>query len=255
MGKNKVKKDYWEQNWADFRIPFEINWKKEHHLYNILKRVLPDRTLTLLEIGCAPGGWLAFFKRYFKLDVFGVDYAENAVNKTRENLNLLNIPTEIFNDDIFKFKHEPFDVIFSAGFIEHFDDLNPIMNKIDHLCKSNGGIVITMIPNLQGLNLWISKTFRPKVAAQHRSISLEELIEIHEARGFKTIFAYSGRPFYILPPVYLNNFWKKYPRISMILNSPIHVWNIVSRTICRWLKFYPKVHIIGRDKMYIGVKS
>lgn len=255
MTNDLASKDYWEENWASFKIPFEINRKKEYHLYDILSDILPDKELSLLEIGCAPGGWLAFFYKNFNTKVSGVDYVEQACKKTEENLKKLQIPAKIYHNDVFKFQHEPFDIVFSIGFIEHFTDLSPIMNKINDLCNKNSGIVITVIPNLQGLNWWIRRTFRPEAAAMHRVITFPQLIEIHEKIGLKTIYTKFGRPFYIIPPFYLTKFWKRYPRISLLLNSPVHIWNFITDLICRWFQFYPEIKFIGRDKIYIGIRD
>jgi len=46
-----------------------------------------------------------------------------------------------------------------------------------------GGIVVTAIPILEGLNWRISKTLRPAVAAGHLSMTQNELAAFHEARG------------------------------------------------------------------------
>jgi 2-polyprenyl-3-methyl-5-hydroxy-6-metoxy-1,4-benzoquinol methylase len=249
MSTNLANEEYWEENWEenweDFKIPLEINRKKEYQPHDILSDILPDKELSLLEIGCAPGGWLAIFHRNFNLSVSGVDYVERACKKTEENLKILEIAANIYHADVFKFRHEPYDIIFSMGFIEHFTHFDPIMNKINELCTKNSGIVITVIPNLQGLNWWIRRTFRPKAAALRRVISFSQLIEIHEEIGFKTIYANFGRPLYIMPPLYLTKFWRQYPRMSLLLNSPVYVLNYITDLLCRWLKFYPKIGFIN----------
>ena len=158
-----------------------------HEIHLILTKLLPVGNFKIIEIGCAPGSWIAYFYNSFQYIPSGVEYAPKAYEKTLENLKTLNIKGEIFHADFFEFNHKPYDIVFSAGFIEHFLNVEPVIQKIVNLCASNGGFVITMIPSMQGINRWISKVFRPHVAAGHFPIKKEDLIKYHEQCGTKTL--------------------------------------------------------------------
>ena len=155
--------DYWKSVWSKVLLPQENTPESQHEIHRYLSGVLPASYSSLVEIGCAPGRWLAYFHKQFGLAVSGIEYAPVACEKTVENLSQLEIPTDVHNCDLFSFDGADYDVVFSSGFIEHFQDPERAVGKIASLCKS-GGLVITIIPAMESLNWWISRTFRPEVA-------------------------------------------------------------------------------------------
>ena len=62
----------------------------------------PSGDLSFIEIGCAPGGWMAYFARQFGYRVTGVDYVRSACDKTTENLRLLSVTGKVVNADVFE---------------------------------------------------------------------------------------------------------------------------------------------------------
>ena len=245
---------YWEDVWETVRIPQERKAEDIDEIHHILKKILPRGKLKLIEIGCAPGSWLAYFHNSFNYSVSGIEYAPRAHEKTIDNLNLLHIPREIFQGDFLDFRHEPYDVVFSAGFIEHFKEVASVIQKIVNLCASNGGFVITIIPSMQGLNRCISKTFRPHVAAGHFPITRKELVKYHERFGLETLYCNYVGSFHILPPVDKNQFSKQHPSVSAILNLPFRGWNRIVSILTKRTGLYPKLPFLTNSIIYIGRK-
>jgi 2-polyprenyl-3-methyl-5-hydroxy-6-metoxy-1,4-benzoquinol methylase len=91
---------------------------------------------------------------------------------------------EIICQDIFKWNtSDKYDVIFSYGVIEHFErpqDVLEICNK--HLAQ--GGVVISLVPNINGIMGILSKIFINKIFNMHKVITREELVKYHEDVGF-----------------------------------------------------------------------
>lgn len=245
---------YWEDVWEAVSIPQERRAEDIHEVHRILSRVLPKGDLELIEVGCAPGSWLVYFHKCFGYAASGIELAGKACEKTVENLSLQNISGEIFHRDFFEFEHEPYDVVFSAGFIEHFEDVAPVIQRIADLCTSGGGRVITMIPSMQGINRWISKTFRPHVAAGHFPINKKELRECHERCGLKTRYCDYVGPLRVLTPVAKNRFAREHPSVSSILNLPFRAWNRAVSVLTRRIGKYPKVWFLTESILYIGEK-
>ncbi len=104
----------------------------------------------ILEIGCARGTSLVYFAKEFGYEPYGVDYSEIGCKMAEENLKRAGINGTILCEDIFKtsLKKESFDVVYSAGLIEHFDDPDKIINKHIELLKRGGTLIIT-IPNFR----------------------------------------------------------------------------------------------------------
>ncbi len=172
--------NYWEDVWESIRIPVAVKADEIHEIHHVLSNILPKTELSLIEIGCAPGGWLAYYHNHYKYSVNGIEYAPKAHKITVENLQSQNIPAEIIAGDFFEFEHEPYDIVHSVGFIEHWENAVSVVQRIVDLCAPNGGYVVTMIPSMEGINWWISKTFRPHVAAGHYRMNKAELVKHHE---------------------------------------------------------------------------
>lgn len=245
---------YWENVWENVNLPQEKKAKDVHEFHHVFKKILPADNLKLIEIGCAPGSWLVYFHKCFHYSVSGIEYAPKAYETTAKNLKILNIPGEIFLADFFDFNHAPYDVVFSSGFIEHFEEVTPVIQKIVNLCSSNGGFVITIIPSMQGLNRWISKCFRPRVAAGHFPIKKKQLINHHECCGLKTRYCNYIGSFHFAIPIAKNKFSREHPSISAILNLPFYKWNRIISKLTEKIEMYPKFPFLTNGIIYIGEK-
>ncbi|KKP56614.1 MAG: hypothetical protein UR80_C0024G0010 [Parcubacteria group bacterium GW2011_GWB1_35_5] len=177
--KKLAKKEYWDSIYKDmgnrnkkhsYFLSFR-NWLKKHTRdYSnflmwevLLPKYLPENSnLKIIEIGCAPGKYLINFNRQFGFESYGVEYSEKGVETTRKNflkekLNPENIIKADFFDNEFQANNkEKYDIVFSRGFIEHFDNVKDVVNNHLNLIKS-GGYIIISIPNLSGINKTLSK--------------------------------------------------------------------------------------------------
>jgi cyclopropane fatty-acyl-phospholipid synthase-like methyltransferase len=246
--------DYWRCVWENITLPQEVRPAEIPEVHRILTSILPGKRLSLIEIGCAPGRWMAYFARQFGFSVNGVEYVSRACEMTKENLDTLSVQAKIYNEDFFKFKSERYDVVFSAGFLEHFHQAGAVVSRLAELCGP-GGFVITLIPSTEGLNRWISKTFRPQVAAGHFPINLSELTALHQASGLRTLYADHIGGLQILPPLQKNRFAEEHPAASFVLNSPFRLWNLVIKKLSSATGIYPKIGWLTSSILYVGQKS
>jgi SAM-dependent methyltransferase len=239
--------------WAGVELP-HVYWP-DHDTQTQLTKYLPiDAGYSLIEIGCAPGGWLAYFNRQFKYAVSGVEYAKNAAAATYRNMSLLGIEAEILTQDFFLLDCErnKYDLVFSAGFIEHFLDLSPVMDRI---CALSRRYVITIVPNTFGINGCISKTIRPTVYAEHNPIDAATLDFIHTERRIKTLFCdYVGGVRLIMPGSG-NKFFEKHNNYARVVNAPVKVLNHISEALVRGLSFVPRTRLFSDRLLYIGIKD
>jgi cyclopropane fatty-acyl-phospholipid synthase-like methyltransferase len=252
MKREELDVSYWEDVWEAVSIPLEKRAEDIHEIHGVLTRILPMGKLELIEIGCAPGSWLAYFHKCFGYCVSGIERAPRACEKTIENLRTQNIRGEIFHGDFFEFTHEPYDVVFSAGFVEHFKDVASVIQRIADLCAPKGGLVITMVPSMEGINRWISTTFRPHVAAGHFPINREELKEYHERCGLETLYCDYVGSLHILTPVAKNRFSEEHPSASALLNLPFRAWNRAVSVATRRIGRYPRVRFLTESIIYVG---
>ena len=106
-----------------------------------------------LVVGSAPGDFLVRLCNTFRFTPYGVEYSEPGVIQNRKIFDLHGIePNNVicadFFDETFHQKYKGyFDIVISRGFIEHFTDVEDVINK--HLnILAQGGCLIVSIPNL-----------------------------------------------------------------------------------------------------------
>jgi hypothetical protein len=74
----------------------------------------------------------------------------------------------LFQGDFFKFvPPQHYDLVFSSGFVEHFDDYELVVRKHEELATS-GGLVVIIVPNLTHLHKVLCGYFAPDILAVHR---------------------------------------------------------------------------------------
>jgi len=140
-------KDEWKDLMKTTSKVVDMSKSKNIDILRILNLILPRGKLSFIELGCTPARWMVFFNKRFGYDVYGMDY-ENC-DIARANLKANNVEGEVWEGDVFDenvFRGNKFDVVFSAGLIEHFDNYAELV-KI-HADISNNYVVI-LIPNLK----------------------------------------------------------------------------------------------------------
>jgi 2-polyprenyl-3-methyl-5-hydroxy-6-metoxy-1,4-benzoquinol methylase len=162
----------------------------------ILPKYLPRRAgARVLEVGSAPGNNLVRLHRLFGYVPYGVDYSDTGVAVNRQVFAQQGLPAEnVIHAD---FLSEPFhaqyrgffDVVMSAGFIEHFDDPRAVVNRHWDLLAPGGYLVIS-IPNLGGFNRTLQGTFDRRLLAIHnlQIMSKGTFAALFEREGLAPLF-------------------------------------------------------------------
>jgi 2-polyprenyl-3-methyl-5-hydroxy-6-metoxy-1,4-benzoquinol methylase len=150
---------------------------------------------TFFEVGCGSSGWLPYFARKYDLLVSGIDYSAAGCRLAEQNLDLLGIPyREIICKDIFEpgcTGGKKYDIVFSYGVIEHFKHPGDLVHIFSEFLNP-GGLLISSIPNLNGLMGWMSRHFVNDIFSMHRIIDIKQMIKYHENQDLvclKTAFA------------------------------------------------------------------
>lgn len=144
MGARYTDKKFWDEyfNRHERRLSIVENSLFSDIFNAYLK---PDSSKTVLEIGCADSNFLCYLSKKFGYRAYGIDYSD-AIAKTAELFKLNNLPEPIlYKEDIFVWKSDKtFDLVCSFGFIEHFDDIGPIITKHAELVAPGGKLIITL---------------------------------------------------------------------------------------------------------------
>ncbi len=151
--RRKTEKDYWEaisQEPIKNRLPSKLNVGVLNVTRLLKRHVRPGSRY--LEIGCAPGKMLAWVASVLKAEVNGLDYSEPGIAKCRALFDALGLKVNLYHDDFFNHHLPPafFDVVTSFGVIEHFDNVQPVVQRHLDLVRP-GGVALIVIPNYGGI--------------------------------------------------------------------------------------------------------
>ncbi|CUS97754.1 Glycosyltransferase, GT2 family [Candidatus Chrysopegis kryptomonas] len=114
--------------------------------FSILKKFKPDAE-SVLEIGCAHGGFLYFCKYNGIKNVVGVEVDPKTCEFARSKFNLEHIIPGLFPD--IPLPIEKFDVVAGFDVLEHFTDPVRALKKVAEILKDNG-VCIFQTPQYKG---------------------------------------------------------------------------------------------------------
>ena len=165
---------YWDAYWRQLKLPVEVDEKRsrpyEREILRVFKRFVPkDPASQALEIGGAPGGYLAYVSRTFGHSAHAIDSSPVGCLKLEENFRYLGIPVGVYCRDVLEgdLSDLPrFDLVYSLGVIEHFSDPAPMVRKHVELAKP-GGLIVLGLPNFRGISRPILKWTRPELFSAH----------------------------------------------------------------------------------------
>ena len=179
---------FWEDYWtgkADKGKPFKFSLLMQEVL-EVFNNDLPaDPSLSILEIGGAPGNYLLYLKIRFGYQVYSLDYSAVGNEQTKATFDNAGESVTLFERDLYKDLSDlpKFDIVYSLGFIEHFDDPTDTIQRHLDLLKP-GGILLLGIPNLTG----IYHIFLKRLSPSHDKTHNLQFMNLENWRGFEQKF-------------------------------------------------------------------
>jgi 2-polyprenyl-3-methyl-5-hydroxy-6-metoxy-1,4-benzoquinol methylase len=242
-------KQYWDSVLRGAALP-RVN-SREVHAYRITMDFVdeflrPRSGGTLLEVGCGASGWLPYFATEYGLLVSGIDYSEVGCRLAEENLQMLRIAYgKVLCTDLFAWDgDDTYDVVFSYGVIEHFENPEEVLMVFARHLRP-GGILISLVPNSQGFVGFLSRFFVEKVYRMHRVISREQLRALHARAGLIDVkTAYAGTLSLAVVPWSKSERWIFTPgtlRGTMALRVVWHIEQLLSA-----LQKFGRLHFTSR---------
>ena len=156
MNNELANKEYWEQSWKKSN-KLEVTYNKNPFEKQFSKHISADTGGEYaLEIGCVPGIFLGHLGKDFGFNVEGIDYVEGAAQTTTNTLRKFGIENAtIYEEDFLQWTPPRlYHLTCSFGFIEHFLDADPIVDKHVEALRP-GGTLILEIPNFSGMQFWL----------------------------------------------------------------------------------------------------
>jgi SAM-dependent methyltransferase len=221
----------YSKNVSAKNFPFIVRLK----WYRDVIQILAPKTV--LDIGCGSGDFISIIPDSTEL-YRGVDLSEHMVIATQKIIAQLPEDRRIrFSAEQSDFKSyqgkDHFDFILASGFLEYFDDLQPVVNRLYEL-TAVGGYLAIQVPNREFFR-WngISLIEEKNKSFKHYRISGDECDALMVEAGYEKI---QGD--------YINHFYYRYtstfPRLHIFLDRVLR--KITPRAISRI-----------RSSMYCGV--
>lgn len=148
---------FWGKRWEKF-TPKST---KKLFFENYIPKDLQGKGKRFIEIGGFPGTYAIFFHQRYGFDSSILDfYMDIEQVHELEKANGLECGTiTCIEKDFFKFDSDiKYDFVFSAGFIEHFEDTSDVIRRHVDLVADNGTVFI-LLPNFRGINGLLQKVF------------------------------------------------------------------------------------------------
>lgn len=162
-------RQYWESVYAGqprMRLP-SLLVTSTRNLQRLLSTLVAPG-MNVLEIGFAPGKSLAYVAKVLGARVSGLDFSTQGVRFAQSLFERLGIPGDLRCEDVFATTLSPgtFDVVYSVGLIEHFDDPRALVRRHVELLKP-GGTTLILIPNYRDLYGRLQHYFDPENLTIH----------------------------------------------------------------------------------------
>jgi len=197
--RDKAGEDYWNRTERNQKIEFQpfapiggIRGFARRKWHNAFERAFKGgvgKNRKLLELGCGGSAYLPYFAQQFGYEVYGLDYSERGCELARRMCDAYGVSPRIICADFFNAPAEwlgSFDVVTSFGVVEHFTDTANTVRMFAKFLRP-GGILLTIVPNMEGMIGWGQKMLSREVFDKHEVITRERLQKAHQEAGLSVI--------------------------------------------------------------------
>jgi len=197
---------YWEKNWWVGARPERLRLYRDFdfetvrllrdagrmrgHQGHCTQGELPNKPSRVLEIGGGGSRVLPHLGLKFRFEVCGTDFSLSGCRLLRANLALVGIPGSVVCEDLFRssLRGESFDLVYSSGLIEHFEDTLAVVGEHLRLLKPGGRLVL-IVPNLLGWQGKLIEKLAPSLWRVHKVLGPADLAGVLASLGLGEIRA------------------------------------------------------------------
>ena len=217
---------------------FDINWKKRPETlynhwskgaprnqiqlafsqhYDLFKRIInKEGKLKVLEVGCGRGSLSSYFAEDGH-DCFLLDMSETVIGTAKEifKTNGHQGSFHVGDANLMTFEDDKFDVIVSIGLLEHFENLENVIDEQFRVLRKDGVLINYIVPenleNVQKDYNWVNDILKSQSKKNNQKIAKKEdlyrsdsdskrYIEQYKASGFQEIFSSGVYPLPMISP-------------------------------------------------------
>jgi len=171
-----------DEDYLKFEKTFRNIFRKRVDLIQVHIGCVSGRTPRVLEVGCSTGVILSLFKER-GWEVWGVEPSGSARVARRRGFRVLRQTFEVA-----RLPAGYFDLVVLNHTLEHMDDPQGVLRKVNCLLKP-GGIIFVDVPNAGGLGAKLLGKYWPyRLPQEHKwQFSRQSLSALLEQNGFKIL--------------------------------------------------------------------
>jgi SAM-dependent methyltransferase len=181
---------FWEEGWWDRKQPERLRLYRDvdFEAVGLLAQAGKPGECRILELGGGASRILPYLARQLGFKVTGSDFSPSGCSLLQANLKLQNVAGDVVCEDLFhsSLASDAFDVVYSSGLIEHFDDTAAVVAEHVRLLKP-GGVLVLMVPNLEGLQGKVFEKLAPPLWHAHRVFGPPQLAATLSDLGLKDV--------------------------------------------------------------------
>jgi cyclopropane fatty-acyl-phospholipid synthase-like methyltransferase len=179
---NKLWAEQTEVSWLGKQI-FKMDRKK---IFDLLRFTSLNKKSAVLDVGCGTGSTLNYIRNLGYSNSIGCDISNSSIKLCQRNG--FKKKRDVFLTDISKCAYKKdFDLVFAEGVIEHYTDIQPVVNG---LCKASKKYVLTTMPNLKSFYWYMFEAALKIMGRQHAEDfhhTKYEYIKAFENAGFSLV--------------------------------------------------------------------
>lgn len=156
MKDSAVDQSYWDNSYEKLDNKYDenlIEFKDKFDEY-----LVPRNIMSCFEIGCYPGNYSIYLCKKYSCTFNGIDTTPYVLSKLPNYLKENNVKIgNLYHGNFLKFRSDQkYDIVCSFGFVEHFIDLESVIQKHIELVKPLGYLIITC-PNFRKIQYFLHK--------------------------------------------------------------------------------------------------
>ncbi|MGH9378436.1 MAG: class I SAM-dependent methyltransferase [Terriglobia bacterium] len=196
-GGDRTGREFWDRWWEKSPLPASLDpyrrglknypVRKLHEYFESVFEGHETEGKKLIEIGCAQSVILPYLAKQFGFEVWGIDQSKLGCERSRMVLEREQVRGEVCCCDFFAIPESlrgQFDVVFSMGVVEHFENTADAVRAMSMLLKP-GGRMITTIPNFTGFLRSYQKLLDRAIYEVQVPLDREGLNRAHQDAGFE----------------------------------------------------------------------
>lgn len=183
---------YWEATYASSDLePLQVEGYRNlssRKVAECIGRLIAERA-RVLEIGAGNSAILTYLARHYgeRASFTGLDYSERGCAMLARRAQIEGVQVEVVQRDLFDASlPQPrlFDLVYSVGVVEHFQDLGAVLAAKRRFLAAQGRM-LTIIPNMAGILGTLTRRYNRRVYDAHVPHTMRSFLQGHVAAGLQ----------------------------------------------------------------------